>query len=687
MNKRIEDLRKLVLDGGHKKFRGGAVVSLDEDELKPLSACGRAALALKKICGAETPVILPEENIVFTRTLAKLPEGVFPAGTRWGYGAGNICADWEKSLTQGLLGRKKAALESMRKHRDDPAAADFLEAAVSSIDSVLNLAERYAEAAEKAGRPDIAGTLGNVPANRPRSYREALQSLKFMHSCLWLSSSHVGLGRFDQYMLPYYEADIENSVLTPAGAEELTADFFISLNKDTDLYPGVQKGDNGQSMMLGGVTPDGKPAVNKLTWLVLKVSRELGMIDPKINLRVDSQTPDALLKEAATLTRRGLGFPQYANDEVVIPALIKHGYKPEDARNYTVAACWEFIIPGCGMDVPNIAAVSFPAAVDQAVRECLGKTDYETLESRVKDNIRSQVRHYIAVRGSYDDFPPNPFYSVLMTECLERGKDICHGGAGYYNYGIHGSGSSNGADALAVVKKYIYEDKSVTAEEMLDALAANWDGHEALRRKILDSEMKTGNDNDFTDTLLKKLFDHFADACEEIKDNGRGGIVRPGTGSAMYYIWLTSQSRAGKQPEPIVAATADGRKEGDFLSSSLAPSPGAKVRGPLSALKSFSHIDYSRVCNGGPITMELSDTVFRNEESLEKVAMLVKIFVKTGCQQLQLNVLNPETLRDAQKHPEKHRNLIVRVWGWSGYFTELAPEYQKHIINRNAHSL
>jgi formate C-acetyltransferase len=179
---------------------------------------------------------------------------------------------------------------------------------------------------------------------------------------------------------------------------------------------------------------------------------------------------------------------------------------------------------------------------------------------------------------------------------------------------------------------------------------------------------------------LIRLFDFLADACERYGRTARGGILRPGTGSAMYYIWL-AQGHDGMR-EPCIRATAEGRRQGEAFSANLAPSLGVRVRGPISVLQSFARIDYRRVCNGGPVTMELSDTVFRDAESIRKTAMLVRTFAQLGCQQLQLNALNAATLLDAKAHPERHKNLIVRVWGWSGYFRELAPEYQDHIIAR-----
>jgi formate C-acetyltransferase len=228
-------------------------------------------------------------------------------------------------------------------------------------------------------------------------------------------------------------------------------------------------------------------------------------------------------------------------------------------------------------------------------------------------------------------------------------------------------------------------EHSLTAADLLSALENDFEGHQALRRRLADDGPKVGWNDERTDAQLVRLFDAFADACEAYGKTPRGGIVRPGTGSAMYYLWLAS-GHAGMR-EPVVGATADGRVAGKPFSANLAASPGIAVRGPISTLQSFSKIDYLRICNGGPITLELSDSVFRDPESIRKVAMLVRTFAQLGCQQLQLNSLNAAILLDAKAHPEAHRDLIVRVWGWSGYFCELAPEYQDHVIARSLYSV
>jgi formate C-acetyltransferase len=710
MNERIEELKRCVRAGEHKRWRKSTPVAvLDECEAERLSWPQRMARLTRRQCEAETVVIEPDEQIVFTRTLPAAIPPIYTAQDWDRLTSGrtlhelgpisNICADWGMVLSQGLLGRKQAALSARERMRDDTQAVEFLDCAIETIDAALALAARYAAAARQAGRMELAGILERVPAHPPRTFHDALQSLRLLQAAVWLTGHyHVGLGRLDRYLWPYLRADFAAGRLDVERAEELLAEFFISLNKDSDLYPGVQQGDNGQTITLGGVDRDGNAAVNELTSMVPRVSRDLAMIDPKINLRICAGTDLDLLSLAAELTRKGLGFPQYSNDDEVIPGLVAHGYSLEDARDYAVAACWEFLIPGRGMDVVNIGAVSMPAVVDLAIRAGLAEGDgFDGLLRRARANIREQVAGLVE---AYERLllPPAPYYSVLMTGCLERGRDLSLG-ATYNNFGIHGAGSANAADALAAVKQFVFDERSVSPAELLAALDADYAGYEALRCKLAEEGPKTGNNDERADALLVQLFDAFAETCERYghtrhrperpgadgEVERRGGILRPGTGSAMYYIWL-AQGHPGMR-EPVVGATAEGRHKGQPLSANLAPALGVQARGPISVLQSYAKLDYRRICNGGPITLELSDTVFRDAESIRKVAMLVRTFARLGCQQLQLNSLNMATLLDARAHPERHKNLIVRVWGWSGYFCELSPEYQDHIIARSMYAV
>jgi pyruvate-formate lyase len=690
MNSRLQTLRERVRNREQAAERNTPAPDLlAKCEAENLSWMRRSARLTRRMCEAERPVIWDDERIVFTRTISSIP-AIFSDQelvtltrdfTLHELGPiSNICADWGKVLADGLLTRREIAQATLQRMSTDPQAVEFLECAIETIDAVLGLAGRYAQAAQATGRDDLAEILTQAPARPPRSFHEALQSLRLLHAVVWMSGHyHVGLGRFDQYMLPYLQADLEAGRLDLEAAEELLADFFISLNKDSDLYPGVQQGDNGQTLTLGGITMAGEDATNELTRMALRVARDLSMIDPKINLRISAQTDIELLELASELTRKGLGFPQYSNDDVVIPALIAHGYELQDARNYTVAACWEFIIPGKGMEVVNIGAVSLPFAVDQAVRMGLETGEsFEAIQKRIRANIQGQVNHLVeSYRKLY--LPPAPYYSVLMEGPLESGRDLSQG-LKYNNFGVHGAASANAADALAAVRQFVFDERSIPADELLSALETDFAGYEELRDRLVHQGPKVGNRDALADEMLAFLFEALADACETVADNGRDGIVRPGTGSAMYYVWL-ARGHEGMR-EPVVGATTDGRHRGDFFSANLAPSPGVRADSPFRVFESFAKIDYQRIYNGGPVTVELSDSVFRNAEGIQKVALLVRSFARMGGQQLQINSLNAATLLAAREHPEQYPNLIVRVWGWSGYFCELAPEYQDHIIQR-----
>lgn len=690
MKSRLKNLRQRVRERQQAVERTSPIPDIwAECESQNLSWMQRSARRTRRMCEAERPVIWPEERIVFTRTIPGVPPifnehqiGELTQGlTLHELGPiSNICADWGGVLADGLLTRRQAAESARQRFIADLQAVEFLDAAIETIDAVLGLTSRYAEAARENGRDGLAEILEQVPSHAPRSFHEALQSLRILHAVVWMSGHyHVGLGRFDQYMWPYLRADFEAGRLDIPCAEEILADFFISLNKDSDLYPGVQQGDNGQSLMLGGVTPQGNEGVNELTFMVLRVARDVSMIDPKINLRISAQTDLDLLSLASELTRKGLGFPQYSNDDVVIPALVAHGYALEDVRNYTVAACWEFIIPGKGMEVVNIGAVSFPYAVDQAIR--VGLAGGESF-AEILQHTRAKIQQQVEARVSeYQQLflPPAPYYSVLMEGCLERGRDLSQG-LKYNNFGLHGAASANAADALAAVQHFIFNRQTLLPAELLVALDEDFEGYEPLRQTLVHKAPKVANRDDLADEMLVYLFNAFADACEQQSPNPKGGIVRPGTGSAMYYIWLARGSQGMREPQ--VGATADGRRFEDFFSANLAPSPGSRADSPIKTFESFSKIDYQRIYNGGPVTIELSDSVFRDEESIRKVAMLVRSFARMGGQQLQINSLNADVLREARQHPEQYPNLIVRVWGWSGYFCELSPEYQDHIIQR-----
>jgi formate C-acetyltransferase len=512
--------------------------------------------------------------------------------------------------------------------------------------------------------------LGNIHSNGATTLHEALQLLRMVHFTLWESDCyHNTLGRFDQYIYPYYKSDLEKGVLTEEQAYELIMEFFLACNKDSDLYVGMQQGDNGQSLVLGGRDAEGNCLFNEVSRMCLKASYELNLIDPKINLRCDSNTPLEIYKLGAELTKRGLGFPQYDNDDVVIPGLMKLGYTEEDAHNYVVAACWEFIIPKNGMEIPNIDALSFAEIVSNAVNNLGNYDNYDSFYAYIVEKIKEECER---ITSSHDNlyFAPAPFLSTIMGGTIEKAKDISEGGNSN-NYGVHGTGLSTAADSLASIKKFYFEEQSVSLEELSDALQNNFAGHEALQERLRNEAPKMGVDNEEADSIGCALLNSFAEALRG-KRNERGGIWRAGTGTAMYYIFHAKE----------LPATPDGRNAGEVLPANFTPSMFLKQKGPVSVMRSFSKPNLQDAINGGPLTIELDESIFRNDETVEKLAMLIRSYIRMGGHQLQLNTLNRDKLLDAKAHPELHKNLIVRVWGWSGYFVELDECYQDHIIER-----
>jgi len=642
----------------------------------------RAAARLLYVLEQEKPVIFEGERIALLRTVSAIPE-LFTEEeltelkkSHWIHERGdisNICVDYTKLLDVGFDARRAelARYKADYLAKGDKRAAHYLDLQISTLDAVAKLTERYRlEALEKDNRV-VAQTLSRIPASAPQNLLEALQMFRILHFTLWCAGNyHNTIGRFDQYMYPYLKKDMDLGLYDYDSALELLEEFFITFNRDSDMYPGMQQGDNGQSLMLGGLNEDGSDSYNLLSELCLKASLHVKLIDPKINLRVHKDTPMDVYLLGTELTKQGLGFPQYCNDDVVIPGLLNLGYEKKDVYNYTVAACWEFIIPGLAMDVVNIGALSFAKAVEDVVLEELEQcSTYKEFESRVRLSIKRQTDSQAEQVQNLYLFPA-PFLSLMMDGCSEKATDVSRG-CKYNNYGFHGSGIATAADSMAAVKKYVFEEKSVDKKTLIKALTSDFEGEDQLAVKLRFDAPKMGNNIDYVDEIAASLLQDFALALKG-KKNGRGGIFRAGTGSAMYYLWHARE----------IPATPDGRRKGEGLAANFSPSLFARCKGPVSIIKSFTKPDLKLTINGGPLTLELQDTVFRSKESMMKVAMLVKSFIDLGGHELQLNSVNRDTLLDAQKHPEYYHNLIVRVWGWSGYFVELDKEYQDHIIHR-----
>lgn len=684
MNDRICALREYIVQKKHHKFLRDLDENLAEDYAeRGLSPAERMVERLVTMLAEELPVILPDERILYTRTIRKPPD-IFTQeewkelkSKHYLHEQGFVCnisPDYATTIQSGLESRRNEIQSALPGSVSEE--REFLLGLLKTIDAVENLADRYRDLAKSMGNTEAYNILGRVPKFGARTFHEALQFFRILHFTLWMEGEyHNTVGRLDQTMFPYLKADIEAGRLNRDEAFELLEEFFLSFNKDSDLYPGVQQGDNGQSMVLGGVDALGAPGFNLLSEMCLEASRELKLIDPKINLRVNKDTPLEQYIKGTLLTREGLGFPQYSNDDVVIPGLISLGYRQDDAANYVVAACWEFIIPGYGMDIPNIGALSYPSIVNKVMFDCLEKAkSFEEFLARVKKEINSQCKSMLS---GFDNLwmIPAPFMSLLMADCVRLKRDVSLG-ARYNNFGIHGTGLATAVDSLTSIKTLVFDEKSISPIKLIHAVETDFEGYDELLHRVRYELPKFGDGTDAPADLATHLLYAFADGVKGLT-NERGGCIRAGTGSAMYYLWHADE----------ICASADGRRNKEPFAANYSPSLFARIPGPVSVIQTFTKPDLKRVINGGPLTLEFHSSLFRNTESVEKVAKLVKSFVQLGGHQLQLNAVNREVLLDAQVHPELHTQLIVRVWGWSAYFIELDREYQDHVLRRQEYGI
>lgn len=684
MNQRISNLRNYIFEKKHHEFRRSAEMLglVDMNQLfskKGMTDIERSQERLSLLLENENPIILPGEKIVFTRTISAIPpiytkeewaeiseeHFIHERGT-----ISNVCPNYEDTIRSGFSERKIEIEERLKDSELSDREIMFLNAVYKSIESVQKFIGVYADFAASCGETETSELLQSIKTDGAKTFHEALQLLRILHFTLWESDNyHNTFGRFDQYLLPYYQHDIERGVLSKEEAFELLEEFFLSCNKDSDLYPGIQQGDNGQSMVLGGINAYGEDQFNELSELCLKASYELNLIDPKINIRVSNKTPLEIFEKGSELTKIGLGFPQYSNDDVVIPGLVRKGYSHEDACDYAVAACWEFIIPKLGMDIPNIDALSLADCVLTSVQRLDLCNSYDEFYDIVESEIQRRIDE-MCNRHKNIYMEPSPFLSLLMSNTIERAKDISEGTT-YNNYGIHGTGIATAADSLGALKQLYFEEKKVSYDRLIAALNENFKDDQELQDLLRFGASKMGQDEDYVDSIASDLLTSFDKALGN-KRNERDGIYRAGTGTALFYINHSSG----------LGATPDGRSAGEVIPANYSPSLFIKQKGPVSVIKSFTKPNLEKTINGGPLTLEFDETVFNNQESVSKLGMLVQFYIVSGGHQIQLNTINREKLLDAKKNPDQYRNLIVRVWGWSGYFVELDEVYQDHVIAR-----
>ncbi|WP_336216221.1 formate C-acetyltransferase [Enterobacter sp. P82] len=612
-------------------------------------------------------------------------------------GQGHIIIDYPRLLNNGL----GALVEEMREHctRDTEntfyaAALILLEASQRHILRYAVLAEDVAAISHGSRREELLKIAENSRHNaqhKPQTFWQACQLFWYMNVILQYESnaSSLSIGRFDQYMLPFYQASLSQGD-DPAFLKELLESLWVKCN-DVVLLRSTSSAryfagfPTGYTALLGGLTESGRSAVNVLSFLCLDAYQSVQLPQPNLGVRVNELIDRPFLLKTAETIRLGTGIPQIFNDEVVVPAFLNRGVSLEDARDYAVVGCVELSIPGKTYGLHDIAMFNLLKVMEIAMQENEGNADlsYEELLR----HIRAKINHYIAlmVEGSnicdigHRDWAPVPLLSSFISDCLVTGRDITDGGARYNFSGVQGIGIANLSDSLHALKGLVFEQQRLSFDELLAVLKANFATPEGekVRARLINRFEKYGNDIDDVDNISAELLRHYCKEVEKYR-NPRGGQFTPGSYTVSAHVPLGA----------VVGATPDGRLAGEQLADGgLSPMLGQDMQGPTAVLKSVSKLDNYLLSNGTLLNVKFTPATLEGDAGLQKLADFLRAFTQLKLQHIQFNVVNADTLREAQQRPQDFAGLVVRVAGYSAFFVELSKEIQDDIIRRTAHQL
>ena len=605
-------------------------------------------------------------------------------------------------------------IELLDFENDDEALAkrEELKAMHISANALIAFAKRYsvmlfenAKCEKKSLRKNeleiIAGICERIPENPPRTFWEALQYYWFVHLGVitelntWDSFNP---GRLDQHLLPFYNRDIESGLLTEEKARELLQSFWIKFNNQpAPPKVGVTAKESNTYtdfclINLGGVKENGEDAVNELTFMILDVIEEMRLLQPSSMVQVSKKNPNKFIKRALNIIKTGYGQPSVFNTDAIIQELLRQGKSLIDARNGGASGCVEtgafgkesYILTGY-FNLVKVLEITLNNGVDPLTDKKIGietgdpnnfKSYDELFEAYIK-----QLQHFIdiKIKGNriierlYAEYLPAPFMSLLINDCIENGKDYNNGGARYNTSYIQGVGIGTLTDSLTSLKYNVFDKQKVTMAEMLASLKLNFEQNEKLKSKFVNDTPKYGNDNDYADEILIDIFEAFYNAVDG-RPNTKGGYFRINLLPTTSHVYFGSK----------IGATPDGRFANLPVSEGISPVQGTDVNGPTSVIKSAAKIDHLRT-GGTLLNQKFTPQIFENEESIDKIVHLVRSYFKMDGHHIQFNVIDVDTLRDAQNHPQNYRDLIVRVAGYSDYFVDLTPELQEEIIKRTEH--
>ncbi|USD62057.1 formate C-acetyltransferase [Vibrio sp. SCSIO 43140] len=613
-------------------------------------------------------------------------------------GQGHIIIDFDRLLEKGLgaLTDEMSTLATVNADNEFyQSVLILLEASTRHIRRYEALANQMAAECEcpvrAAELTRIASISANIATQKPQGFYEACQLFWYMNIILQHESnaSSLSLGRFDQYMMPFYQASIEQGE-SPAFLQELLESLWVKTNdivllrssSSAKFFAGFP---TGYTILLGGLTENGRSAVNTLSSLCLDAYQSVQLPQPNLGVRVNEFIDRAFLNKTAETIRLGTGIPQIFNDEVVVPAFLNRGVSLEDARDYSVVGCVELSIPGKTYGLHDIAMFNLLKVMELVLKR--NKDNQEVSFDALMSEIRSDICDYVKlmVEGSnicdvgHRDWAPVPLLSSFINDCIENGKDITYGGGRYNFSGVQGIGIANLSDSLMALKRFVFEEKRMSFAEFIEVLESNFEGKEGerVRARLMNRYEKYGNDIDEVDAMGADLLRLF---CKEVEtyENPRGGYFTPGSYTVSAHVPLGA----------VVGATPDGRLAGEQLADGgLSPMLGKDQQGPTAVLKSVSKLDNYLLSNGSLLNVKFTPSTLEGEQGITKLGDFLRAFMKLKLQHIQFNVLNAETLRKAQEKPEDYAGLVVRVAGYSAFFVELSKEIQDDIIRRTAHEL
>jgi formate C-acetyltransferase len=642
--------------------------------------------------------------------------GIIDNDSKWRNAVGEVTADYQDVIfKKGFGGLKTEALKHLQEL--EPISADALEkinfykSALLVCDGLVTLARRYADkaaamaqqerdAVRKAELLEIARICRIVPENPPQTFAEAIQMVWFtqLGSILSENSLALNLGRFDQYMHPYFANDKENGAISTEKAQELIEALWIKLSEwvwaissnTAKFFAGYN---SFQNLTVGGRTRDGRDATNELSYMCLQATENVKTHQPGLSVRIHPDSPEEFMLAVCKLVSAGTGFPAIHNDRVGSAMLLAAGLSPEDARDWSNCGC---VVPHFRKigEWTSAVNINFAAAIEFALNggksritgEPMGLsgkaiadfTTYEAVEAAFYEQLSYLIKHSvigsITAQQIHAEMVPRPYLSMLVDGCMEKGKDLSKGGA-KYNLGpvLTGIGVADSANSLAVIKKLVFEEKKYSLQELCQALAADWKGHEELRQAALSCP-KYGNDDDYVDSIVVELTDFYHKAVTSYQDYF-------GSPFNSAFMGISNYIPAGS----VIGATPDGRKAKSPLTEGVSPHAGTDLTSPTAAMRSAAKINHDVHSGGTLLNVKFAPELLKTERSQRNLASIIRAYFALGGFHVQFNVISTETLRKAQETPEDYKDLLVRVAGYSTQFVNLSREAQDAIIARTTY--